>query len=539
MSTFTVVVLVAFLLFTVIGVVMSRSVKDTADYFVAGRNAGVLLIVGTLVASYLSTVAMMGEAGFAYDGFAWVTLLIGAISQTGYMVGVLLFGRYLSEADTLTIPEYFGRRFNSRRLRGLAGISVLIGIGLYLVAVTRGISLVVTELTGISGVWAVAITWAAFTLFTVLSGSKGVIVTDTIMFLIFTIGGTAAFLSVIYSQGGFREVFSTLAANPEWRDGFLWHGAVGPDAVLASPLDSLVYIVTFGVVWMFVIAVSPWQASRYLMAKSPAVALRAGAVALVVVLAFYTILLFTAYSINITNPAITPSENVFIWAAENIMPLGLGLVLVVGLMAAGLSSASTFLSLVGFSAIHDVVPWVRKGASPADSPEGGVQQARIAMLIVGLAALVITVVASPKVLDIGYMAAAFFAASWGCVAFASTQSARITERGAFYGMLCGGVAVLILRSLDLFVGVSLPVMLDPVIVGLIVSLGAIIVGSMTSQPTEPEIRYLTALKKKVERSTGKRELVVSQRYLMVSAVLTFLLILGIGVLYVPAMMRTA
>src|SRR5699024_11914093 len=90
-DVFTVAILTSFALFIGIGIVMSRRVKTKADYFVAGRNVGVLLIVGTLVASYLSTVALMGEAGFAYDGFPWAILLLGAVAQLGYLIGVLLF----------------------------------------------------------------------------------------------------------------------------------------------------------------------------------------------------------------------------------------------------------------------------------------------------------------------------------------------------------------------------------------------------------------------------------------------------------------
>lgn len=55
-------------------------------------------------------------------------------------------------------------------------------MGLYLVTVTRGLAVVIEAILGIDGFWAVFITWVAFTIFTVLSGSKGVIITDTMMF---------------------------------------------------------------------------------------------------------------------------------------------------------------------------------------------------------------------------------------------------------------------------------------------------------------------------------------------------------------------
>lgn len=54
---FTASVLFSFLVYLVIGFLVSRKVKDESDYFVAGRNAPTLLVTGSLVASYLTTSA--------------------------------------------------------------------------------------------------------------------------------------------------------------------------------------------------------------------------------------------------------------------------------------------------------------------------------------------------------------------------------------------------------------------------------------------------------------------------------------------------
>jgi Na+/proline symporter len=59
-------VIFSFLVYLVIGVLVGRRVKDQSEYYVAGRNAPTILVSGTLVASFLSTVAFMGEVGFAY-----------------------------------------------------------------------------------------------------------------------------------------------------------------------------------------------------------------------------------------------------------------------------------------------------------------------------------------------------------------------------------------------------------------------------------------------------------------------------------------
>ena len=106
--------------------------------------------------------------------------------------------------------------------------------------------------------------------------------------------------------------------------------------------------------WGIVVAVSPWQTSRYLMARSEHVVLRSACGALIAMLLALSVTNFAAATVNLINPDITPAESTMIWVAMNLLPTALGAILICGVLAAGLSSASTFLSLVGFSVSHDI-----------------------------------------------------------------------------------------------------------------------------------------------------------------------------------------
>ena len=46
-------ILAALVVFFAVGIGAGRMVKDTNDYYVSGRNAPTLLIVGSLIASFL------------------------------------------------------------------------------------------------------------------------------------------------------------------------------------------------------------------------------------------------------------------------------------------------------------------------------------------------------------------------------------------------------------------------------------------------------------------------------------------------------
>ncbi|MGI6065207.1 MAG: sodium:solute symporter family protein [Bacillota bacterium] len=476
-----------FIVYIFVGNYAGRKVKNIEDYYVYGRNAPTVLIVGTLVASFLSTVCFMGETGFAYDGYVVPLLFLCGLNACGYTVGVLFFGRFLRRSNALTVCEYFGQRFNSRTVQVVAGITTVIGIGGYLVAVCQGASILMSELLGVSYGVALIIVWLVYTSFTFYSGSKGVLITDTIMFLFFTIATfMAAPVILKCTAGGWSSAIEQLAVFAQKPGIVAFHGLTGSNALWSTPLETIFWAVTMGIVWGLVVAVSPWQSSRYLMAKNEHVAIRAAMFAGITYLLIYVILHFSAASINLLNPNIMPSEKAFIWGVFNILPTWMGVIVLGGIMAAALSSCSTFLSLVGFSVSRDIMH------GSGDNLKS-LRTSRMIMLGVGLVSLIITYFQTPAVMWIGYFAATLFAASWGPVAFMSVWSKRITAPAATVGILGGFCAVLVCESLNKFVGVSFPFYFSPPIIGGLFSLISVWVVSSMTTVTEAEKAYRAKL----------------------------------------------
>ena len=86
-------------IYLIIGWYVGRKVKSLDDYYVAGRNAPTLFIVGTLVASFMSTNAFLGELGMSYSGHAPLIIIMTGGNCLGYLFGALFFGRYLRRAN--------------------------------------------------------------------------------------------------------------------------------------------------------------------------------------------------------------------------------------------------------------------------------------------------------------------------------------------------------------------------------------------------------------------------------------------------------
>ena len=462
MSSFLAGLIISICVYLGVGWYAGRKVKHLDDYYVAGRNAPTLLIVGTLVASFLSTNAFMGEVSMAYRGHGPLLLMMTSVNCMGYIFGALFFGRYLRRSRVLTVPEFFGRRFLSRRLQALAGLTIVVGLAGYLLAVNWGVALIITQVSGISYPAAIVIVWFGYTGFTLYSGSQGVILTDTIMFALFTTVALLALYFIVDAGGGWFSTVEQLAVYADKPGIIAWHGVVGPESTWKTPLDGFIWAMILGVAWGVVVAVSPWQASRYLMARSEHVVIRSACGAAIAVFVMYLATMFGAAAVNLSNPAIDPPESTMIWVAMNLMPALAGAILVAGIFAAGLSSASTFLSLIGFSVSNDVF-------RHSDNEQQQLRSTRYAMIIIGLIVLVLALVVPSNIFWITYFAGPVFASSWGIVAFMSVWSARITEAAAFWGMVAGFVGNIATNLVRLVGDVELPVYLDPILVGTAIS----------------------------------------------------------------------
>ncbi len=468
------------LVFVFIGGYTGKSVKQLDDYFVAGRRAPTLLIVGTLVASLFSTAMFMGEAGFTYDGQFGPYVLFPGVAIVGYIYGALLFGTYLRRSRAPTVAEFLGRRFNSHRVQQAAGITIILGLGGYLLVVTQSAAILLSDLTDLSYFQAIVTAWLSYTLFTMYAGSRGVIITDTLMFLLFT-GATVFFVFFIVEDlGGVPTAIADLARLESRPDIAAWHGTVGPGTEWPTGMDYLIWALIIDMAWGVVYAVGPWQASRHLMAKNEHVVVRAAIYACFAAIFMQFLIYGIGGIINLANPDISPSETVMIWAAKNLVPEFLGALLLAGIMAAALSSASTFLSLVGFSVANDIIR--------RDVPLT-LNTSRLLMLATGVVVLVASFFFPPKIFWLMLFIGTVFASSWGPVGFMSIWSKRITADAAFWGIVTGFVCNVIPAALEYLGLISLPVYLNPVVIGASVSLVTIFVVSRRGRVTRAEKVY--------------------------------------------------
>lgn len=181
-------------------------------------------------------------------------MTVGVIQATGYIYGAGFFGRYIRRSEVTTLPEYFGRRFCSAHLRRLSAVILLVSVSAYLLSAIQGVATLMSSITGYDYRLCAVIVWLAFTAFTIYSGSPGVLLTDTIMFLVFLAAALVAVPFLIRAGGGWFAGIEALARSDTMPGILSWAG--NPDYLYPDGVSNTVWAVTYGIVWALVVAIS-------------------------------------------------------------------------------------------------------------------------------------------------------------------------------------------------------------------------------------------------------------------------------------------
>lgn len=202
-----------------VGAYGRRHAKSVDGFVLGGRSVGPWLTAFAYGTSYFSAVVFVGYAG----QFGWKFGLSATwIGVGNAVVGSLLAWLVLARRtramtrrlDSRTMPDFFGSRFGSERLRVVAAIIAFTFLIPYTAGVYVGISRLFESSFGIPYEWC-AFAMAALTAFyVILGGYKATAVNDFIQGVIMLFGITAVVAAVLGLKGGLTEAVHQLSQIP-------------------------------------------------------------------------------------------------------------------------------------------------------------------------------------------------------------------------------------------------------------------------------------------------------------------------------------
>ena len=211
---FMIVVFVAIVV--AIGVYTRQHARSVDGFVLGGRNVGPWLSAFAYGTSYFSAVIFVGYAGqfgwkFGISAF-WIGL---GNAFLGSLLAWWVLGPRTREMTqrlkAATMPEFFGKRYDSKALRIACAAIIFVFLIPYTASVYNGLSRLFTMAFGIPYEWCVVGMAVVTCIYVVLGGYMATVVNDFVQGIIMLIGITAVVLAVLNSNGGFSEAVVSLS----------------------------------------------------------------------------------------------------------------------------------------------------------------------------------------------------------------------------------------------------------------------------------------------------------------------------------------
>jgi len=215
-----VLLLVVFLAMMIgIGLYTRKHAGNVNDYVLGGRNVGPWLTAFAYGTSYFSAVVFIGYAGqFGWKyGLASTWIGIGN-ALIGSLLAWVILGRrtrvMTKHLNSATMPEFFGKRYDSRALKITASAIIFIFMIPYTASVYNGLSLLFEMAFNIPYEYCVIAMAVLTGVYVILGGYMATALTDFVQGIIMLFGIVAVIAAVLNGQGGFIEAVKKLAEIP-------------------------------------------------------------------------------------------------------------------------------------------------------------------------------------------------------------------------------------------------------------------------------------------------------------------------------------
>ena len=190
-----------------IGFYCRKKATDVNGFVLGGRSVGPWLTAFAFGTSYFSAVIFVGYAGQFGWNFGMASTWIGLGNAfIGSLLAWNVLGRrtrvMTQSLDSKTMPDFFGLRYKSPKLRTAASVIVFIFLIPYTASLFNGLSrLFTTAFPGVDYAWCVIIMAFLTAVYVIIGGYMATAINDFIQGIIM-LGGIAAVIVLVLNKNG-------------------------------------------------------------------------------------------------------------------------------------------------------------------------------------------------------------------------------------------------------------------------------------------------------------------------------------------------
>ncbi len=463
-------ILAYLLVLTGIGIYKSRQVKTQADFAVAGRSLSPWVMVCTMLAVWIGTGSIVGNAEEAYR-----TGMAALVIPTGVLFGMILLSLAASRVRSIeatSVPEIIGDRFG-QIARALAVVALILA---YMVIVSYQFNAggaVLEVITGdiLTKQKATIIAACFIILYTMLAGLKSLAYTDIVNGSVIIVTMLVTFPLYWIKAGGWSGMAAAFAQMGDKPHHMQFWGVY-------SSTDLVNFLLP-----IFLLILGDANQYQRIFASRSAKGARTAVITMIfVAYAIELLIIACAWVAASQTPDPNQGKYILIHAAKHLLPTAMGCVFMITVVAIIVSTADSFLLVPATTFIKDVY---LNYINPRASEKRIVFWSRLLVVLFGVVAYGVSLMFAQST---GFFKKALYAYTiYGAAVTPCLVAAlfwkRATKQGAIASILIGTLTTLLWSWLDKD---RLPIptwagQLDAVLPAITLSVIALVAGSLLTE----------------------------------------------------------
>jgi len=199
-----------------IGLYCRKNATDVNGFVLGGRSVGPWLTAFAYGTSYFSAVVFVGYAGqFGWKYGVAATWAGLGNAFIGSLLAWVILGRrtriMTQHLDSATMPQFFGKRFNSPALKIFASVIIFIFLIPYTASLYNGLSRLFGMAFDIDYAWCIVLMAVLTAVYVIAGGYMATAINDFIQGIIMLVGIAVIIIAVLKSKGGFMASLEGLA----------------------------------------------------------------------------------------------------------------------------------------------------------------------------------------------------------------------------------------------------------------------------------------------------------------------------------------
>ena len=327
--------------------------KETrSSFYVGGRKTGLIPSVSTFCATWMSPLSLVGYGMWLYrDGY-----MAFFASVNGWLIGLMFFPfivKRLRIRRVLSLPEWLEKTYGDARVRKLVALTMIFLYTLYLVIQFRAFGVIVSYMLEITPGFAATSLVYLFVLYTTFGGYPSVVRSDVLNLAFIIFGVTIAAYCILPPGAGLGYAKDVLFSET----------AVGG-------LEPVSYAEAFSLfammlAWGFGVAGNPQYAIRIISCRTKRDAYGMLSLSPLIIGWIYVCTTLFILVCRMNYADIGNFEETLAFAKlGQFLPSFAGAALLIGVIAAAVSTANSQLLLAASSLCYDLFPLSGKSGAP-------------------------------------------------------------------------------------------------------------------------------------------------------------------------------